>query len=147
MIERLSLDQSSACVSEYHEVDKGHGRIETRHCVAIDWAKLGEAPPWPCARSSVMIEATREIGDAVSTERRYYVSSLPADAARIAHAVRSHWAIENGMHWTLDMAFGEDQWRVRVDNAAQNFAVLRRIAMNLLRQDRTSILKLVVAVQ
>ncbi|MET3449652.1 hypothetical protein ABIC76_005027 [Ralstonia sp. 1138] len=60
---------------------------------------------------------------------------------------RSHWAIENGMHWTLDMAFSEDQCRVRVDNAAQNFAVLRRIAMNLLRQDRTSILKLVVAVQ
>ncbi|MGF6604526.1 putative transposase YbfD/YdcC, partial [Paraburkholderia sp. GAS448] len=81
---------------------------------------------------------TREIGDTVTTERRYYVSSLPPDAARVAHAIRAHWGIENGMHWTLDMAFSEDQCRVRVNNAAQNFAILRRIVMNLLRQDRTT---------
>ncbi|VVE85876.1 hypothetical protein PSP31121_05509 [Pandoraea sputorum] len=59
------------------------------------------------------------------------------DAQRLAHAVRAHWGIENGMHWRLDMAFGEDQCRVRVNNAAQNFAILRRIVMNLLRQDNT----------
>jgi predicted transposase YbfD/YdcC len=89
-------------------------------------------------RSIVMVEATREIGDKITTERRYSVSSLPPNAEHIAHAVRSHWGIENGMHWTLDMAFREDECRVRVDNAAQNFAILRRIVMNLLRQDRTS---------
>ena len=70
-----------------------------------------------------------------SVERRYYVSSLPPDAARIANAVRSHWRIENTMHWVLDMAFGEDQCRVRVENAAQNFAILRRIVLNLLKAD------------
>ncbi|WP_243751179.1 ISAs1 family transposase [Paraburkholderia sp. BL10I2N1] len=75
---------------------------------------------------------------ALDRERHYYVSSLPPDAAPIVHAVRSHWGIENGMHWCLDMAFGEDQCRVRVDNAAQNFAILRRIALNLLPQDRST---------
>ena len=85
-----------------------------------------------------MVESTPEIGDTVTTERRYYVSSLPADAAHIAHAVRSRWGIEKGMHWCLDMAFGKDQCRVRVDSAAQNFAILRRIALNLPRQDRST---------
>ena len=82
-----------------------------------------------------MIEATRETGDAVTTERRYYVSSLPPEATRIAHAVRAHWHIGNSMHRVPDMAFGEDQCRVCIDHAAQNFAILRRIAMNLLKRD------------
>ncbi|RQZ17092.1 ISAs1 family transposase [Burkholderia sp. Bp9031] len=128
------------CTSEYREVEKGLGRIETRRCVASNVLTRGEQGPelWPGLNTIAMVESTREIGDAVATERRYYVCSLPPDAARIAHAARSHWAIENGMHWALDMAFGEDQCRVRVNNAAQNFAVLRRIALNLLRQDRTT---------
>ncbi|WP_254608236.1 ISAs1 family transposase [Burkholderia lata] len=63
------------------------------------------------------------------------MSSLPPDATRIAHSVRSHWRIENSMHWVLDVAFGEDQCRVRLEHAAQNFAILRRITMNLLRKD------------
>ncbi|KVU32999.1 hypothetical protein WK65_29925 [Burkholderia ubonensis] len=78
---------------------------------------------WPGIRSIAMVE------------RRYYVSSLPPDVAHIAHAVRSHWCIENSMHWALDVAFGENQCRVRVENVAQNFAILRRIGMNLLRRD------------
>jgi predicted transposase YbfD/YdcC len=137
-IGRLSPEKHGELVSEHREIGKDHGRIETRHCVAFEWKALGETSPWPYARSAAIIEATREIGDTVTTERRYYFSSLPADATRIANAVRSHWAIENGMHWCLDVAFGEDQCRVRIDNVAQNFAVLRRISMNLLRQDRTS---------
>ena len=85
------------------------------------------------------MDSCREIGDSVATQRRYFVSSLPpTDPARIAGAIRAHWAIENGMHWTLDVAFGEDQSRVRVKNAAQNFAILRRISMNLLKQDTSS---------
>ena len=75
----------------------------------------------------------REIEGRVSLERRYYVNSRPADPKRINEAVRAHWAIENSMHWVLDVAFGEDQCRARVDNAAQNFAILRRIVSNLLR--------------
>ncbi|WP_244137093.1 ISAs1 family transposase, partial [Burkholderia pyrrocinia] len=114
-------------MSEYREVEKDHGRIETRWCIATDiltrWQQSGL---WPGMRSIAMVEAAREIGDKVSVERRYYVSSLPPDAARLAHAVRSHWRIENSMHWVMDMAFGEDQCRVRVNNAAQNFAILRR---------------------
>jgi predicted transposase YbfD/YdcC len=127
--------------AQYCDVDKDHGRIETRRCVVHDIA--GRKPDdaiaiWPGARTVVMIEATREIGQTLSAERRYYVSSLPADAQRIALAVRAHWRIENAMHWVLDMAFDEDQCRARVDHAAQNFAILRRIALNLLRQDTVS---------
>jgi predicted transposase YbfD/YdcC len=127
-------------VNEWSEIGKDHGRIETRRCVVSDvplrWRD--EPDQWPGLRSIVRVESTREIGDTLTVEHRYYVSSLPPEAARIAFAVRSHWRIENSMHWVLDMAFGEDPCRVRVDNAAQNFAILRRIAMNLLRQDKTS---------
>ena len=126
-------------MSEHREVEKGHGRLETRWCVASDiltrWQQLGL---WPGMRSIAMVKATREIGDKVAVERRYYESSLPPDATRIAHAVRVHWSIENGMHRTLDMAFGEDQCRVRVGKAAQNFAILKCIVMNLLRRDRST---------
>ncbi|MDR6504183.1 putative transposase YbfD/YdcC [Burkholderia ambifaria] len=93
---------------------------------------------WPSMQSIAMVESTCEIGDTVSVERRYYVSNLPPDAARFAHAVRSHRRIENSMYWVLDVAFGEDPCRVRVDNAAQNFALLRRITMNLLRRDTST---------
>jgi predicted transposase YbfD/YdcC len=138
-IERVPPADRGIFITEHREVEKGHGRIETRRCIASDILTRWQQPAlWPGMRSIVMVEATREIGDTVATERRYYVSSLPPDAAHIAHAVRSHWGIENGLHWSLDMAFGEDQCRVRVDNAAQNFAILRRITMNLLRQDRTT---------
>ncbi|CAG4885707.1 ISAs1 family transposase ISAzo3 [Paraburkholderia saeva] len=118
---------------------KVHGRIETRRCVAtdmIDW--LDEDGKWAGLRSVAMVEATREIDGRVSLERRYYVNSLPADPKRINEAVRAHWAIENSMHWVLDVAFGEDQCRARVDNAAQNFAILRRIVSNLLRADKAT---------
>ena len=118
---------------------KVHGRIETRRCVTtdmIDW--LDEDGKWAGLRSVAMVEATREIDGRVSLERRYYVNSLPADPKRINEAVRAHWAIENSMHWVLDVAFGEDQCRARVDNAAQNFAILRRIVSNLLRADKAT---------
>ncbi|WP_155253149.1 ISAs1 family transposase, partial [Burkholderia cepacia] len=124
------------CSSEYREVEKDHGRIETRRCLVSDVMNTWRAAAlWPGMRSIAMVEATREIGETVSVERRYYVSSLPADATRIAHAVRSHWRIENSMQWVLDVAFGEDQCRVWVEHGAQNFAILRRITMNLLRKD------------
>ncbi|WP_321900198.1 ISAs1 family transposase, partial [Paraburkholderia heleia] len=104
--------------------------------VAMACPKPQGATLWPHAQSIAFVEATREIGDTVSVERRYFVSTLPPDAKHIAYAVRAHWAIENGMHWSLDVSFGEDQCRVRVNNAARNFAILRRIVMNLLRQDK-----------
>jgi predicted transposase YbfD/YdcC len=133
-IEQVPLTYAND-IGEYQQVEKGHGRIETRLCVATEISWQRKSQRWPGLRSIVMLESTREIGDPMTIERRYCVSSLPPDAPWIARAVRSRWGIENGMHWCLDMAFGEDQSRVRVDNAAQIFAIVRRIAMNLLRHD------------
>lgn len=124
---------------EHTEIGKDHGRIETRRCVVsedIQW--LAQRERWCAIRSVAMIESTRQIGEHSSTERRYYISSLGADAKRLGEAIRGHWGIENSMHWVLDVAFGEDQCRARVKNAAQNFAILRRIVINLLRADPTT---------
>lgn len=124
---------------EHTEIGKDHGRIETRRCVVsedIQW--LAQRERWCGIRSVAMIESTRQIGEHSSTERRYYISSLGADAKRLGEAIRGHWGIENSMHWVLDVAFGEDQCRARVKNAAQNFAILRRIVINLLRADPTT---------
>jgi predicted transposase YbfD/YdcC len=121
--------------------DKGHGRIEHRRCRAIgDPASLAYIDPrhaWPNLRSVVCIESTRRIGDTVSTEARHYLSSLPPDAARLARTIRSHWGIENRLHWALDVVFREDDCRVHADHAPQNFAVIRHFALNLLRQEHS----------
>jgi predicted transposase YbfD/YdcC len=122
---------------EHAEVEKGHGRIESRRVTTFDITTWG-AHPWPGLRSIARVEATRDIGGNRSPERRYYITTLPSDPQRIGQAIRHHWSVENRMHWVLDMAFDEDRSRVRVRNAAQNLAIVRRIAMNLLRQDTTS---------
>jgi predicted transposase YbfD/YdcC len=122
-------------------VEKDHGRIERRRCRAIgDSAYLAFIDPagaWPNLKSVVCIESTRRIGDAVSTEARHYLSSLPADAALLQRVVRSHWGVENQLHWVLDLAFHEDNSRVRADHAPENLAIIRHIALNLLRRDPT----------
>jgi len=122
--------------------NKGHGRIEQRRCRAIDdpayLAYIDPDRAWPNLKSVVCIESTRRIGDAVSTEARHYLSSLPADAKALSAAVRSHWGIENRLHWVLDVSFREDDCRVRIDHAPENFAILRHIALNVLRRDRSS---------
>ena len=121
--------------------DRAHGRAETRRCLAIgDPAYLAYVDPkgrWPGLRSVVRIESTRRLGDAVSTEARYYLSSLPADAPLLARTIRSHWGIENRLHWVLDVAFREDHSRVRTGHAPENLAILRHFALNLLRLDRS----------
>ena len=120
-------------------VEKDHGRIETRRCWVVgDLGCLGEGHKWPQAKTLAMVEATREINGVASTERRYYISSLLADAGRMGAVVRGHWGVENGLHWSLDVAYGEDQARMREGNSAENFSILRRITLNLLKPDKTA---------
>ncbi len=129
-------------------VEKGHGRLETRtHTVSheIDWMTPERSYPgafrFPKLATIAMVESRTERGDKIEAERRSYISSriLPADA--FADAVRSHWAIENNLHWTLDMTFNEDQSRLRVGHGAKNMAIVRHFALNLVRQatDKRSI--------
>lgn len=124
------------------QTEKDHGRLETRHCRVtddVDWL-LEQGQHWRGARSLIMIESTRDTTATgkISVERRYYISSLPAKAAALSKHVRAHWGIENSMHWVLDVAFREDDCRIRNGDAAQNFAVLRRIALNLLKNDKST---------
>lgn len=122
----------------YQTNDKGHGRFETRrywHSTDIGWFQ--DKGLWKGLRSIGMVESIRKINGKSTIERRYYLSSLPLDAARFGHAVRGHWAIENTLHWSLDVTFREDDSRARTKNAAQNLASLRRIALNLIKKDKT----------
>jgi predicted transposase YbfD/YdcC len=125
--------------STFETLDKGHGRLETRRCVAVgelDWLDtMGLRERWSGLTSVACIESQRHIGDKLETDIRYVISSLPADAARILHAVRTHWGIENGLHWCLDVTFGEDASAIHLRNAAHNFSFLRRLALNLFRAD------------
>lgn len=119
-------------------VDKEHGRHEVRRywqSEKLDW--FAERGAWEGLVSVGVVEARRTVQGKESVERRYYLSSLPADAARFARAVRGHWGVENGLHWVLDVVFGEDQSRARSGHAAENLAATRRLAVNLLRQDKT----------
>lgn len=114
--------------------DDGHGRSEVRRCWAFDALdRLYKAEQWADLKSFAIIERERTVAGKRTCERRYYISSLPADAKRIAHAVRSHWEVENRLHWCLDVQFNEDQSTVRTGIAANNFAIVRHIVMNLLR--------------
>ena len=122
------------------EIDSGHGRIETRRCrqIAITkkWLPLSER--WPKLKTLIEITSTRDIGDRRTVEQRYYISSLTLDANKAADAVRSHWAVENKLHWVLDVTFREDESRIRRGHGAEVMSTLRRLTLNLLRKNTTS---------
>ncbi len=102
----------------------------------IDW--LAEKDGWAGLKSIVMVEAEREvIGKAISIERRYFISSLEANANENLHAVRAHWQIENSLHWVLDVAFREDSCQIEDENATANMATLRHLTLNLLNQEKS----------
>ena len=118
----------------FKKVEKDHGRVETRRywqSTDIDWFE--DKPLWKNLRSVGMVESIRQSKGKSSIERRYFLSSLPMNAQNFARAVRSHWGVENPLHWTLDVTFREDCSRARNKNAAQNLATLRRLALNLVR--------------
>lgn len=123
-------------------VNKGHGRLETRECWAIDNEEylsfLRKRELWAGLRSIVRIVAKREIGEKIEVQTRYFISSLPANAKAILKAKRSHWKIENQVHWVLDIAFREDESRVRKEHSSENLAVLRHMALNLLKNEKTA---------
>jgi predicted transposase YbfD/YdcC len=123
-------------------ISKGHGRIDIREC----WSTSNPAylslirglENWVGLHSVTMIINTRIIGDKETKQVRYYISSLPSNAEKILRAVRKHWSIENKLHWILDVALNEDHSRVRKNQAPENLAVLRHIALNLLKQEKTA---------
>lgn len=117
-------------------VEKGHGRIETRrYWITEEIGWFADRSKWEGLRSFGMIESVRQIGETSSRETRFFLTSLKADAKEFARAARNHWAVENNLHWVLDVCFGEDQCRARAGHAAQNLAILRQIALNTLKRD------------
>lgn len=131
--QQQAWDQAAA---GYETVDGEHGRIEIRRYWQVsDLSWLDERSRWKHLQSIGMVEAERHVEDQVSIERRYYLSSLAPDVPRFAHAVRSHWGIENSLHWVLDVTFREDECRIRKGAAPENFTVLRHVAINMLNRD------------
>jgi predicted transposase YbfD/YdcC len=130
-------------LSVHTDVDGAHGRIETRSCKVIEasmvWIKYHQ---WPGLKTLVEITSTRRSKDKEQHEKRYYISSLGCDAQEMLRVVRSHWAIENSLHYVLDVTFKDDESRIRKGNAPLNMAIIRHAALNMLRrkqQNRESI--------
>jgi len=123
------------------KINKDHGRIETRECwVTSDPEYISYVDPdnhWQQLRSLVIVKDTRRIGDKSSSQIRYFISSLEVDAKKMLKFVRQHWEVENKLHWSLDVTFREDDSRVRMGHAPENLALLRKMALNLLRQNKS----------
>ena len=128
---------------DHHQtIEKNHGRIEIRDCWTTSqpdyFPFLRNGADWANLRTLVMVRAERRLPDKTSVEYRYYISSLVSGAKRHLGITRTHWRIENELHWILDVAFDEDQCRIRQGHGPQNFVVLRHIALNLLKQEKTA---------
>jgi predicted transposase YbfD/YdcC len=138
----LGPNEGGYTVGYHATLEKGHGRIERRRCwtlsspAVVEW--LDSDGAWADLRTVAVVDGERRLGGTTKTERRYYLSSLGGDAARLLAAVRGHWGIENRLHWVLDVAFREDESRVRSGHAAENLAVVRHLALTLLRRDRST---------
>ena len=134
-----AIERKEPHLTSAQTTDKGHGRIEVRRCWQSDQIQWFEdREKWEGLRTFGVVESRRTLNGKESVERRYYLSSLNNNAQELARAVRGHWSVENQLHWVLDVIFGEDQSRARTGHAAENLAQTRRLAINLLRQDKTS---------
>jgi predicted transposase YbfD/YdcC len=130
-----------AAESVAEQIDCGHGRVERRTCSVIGDLTLLENPfQWASLKGLVRIQAERfhKTTGKTENETRYYITSLAPEATRLNQAIRQHWGIENKLHWLLDVAFGEDLSRKRAGHAAQNFSLINRLALNLLKRDKIS---------
>jgi len=129
---------TAAALASFETVEKDHGRLETRRYYQSDHlAWFADQSKWEGLRSVGLVESVREVAGKTTVERRYYLSSLPLGVETFARAVRGHWGVENKIHWIMDVCFREDQSRARAGYAAENLATLRRLALNLLQQDKT----------
>jgi len=142
LLDEAILDDFAGMKHGYFEqTDGDHGRIELRRAWVTDQVQhLGElTQDWPSLASVAVVESQRQVvGGKTSTERRYFISSLSGtDAQRFGQSVRGHWSIENQLHWSLDMSFREDERRVRKGHGAENFSRLCRLALNLLKRDKS----------
>ena len=132
------IPKAAVNLQQLETVEKDHGRLEIRRyyqSAELDW--FADSAKWEGLRSVGLVEAVREVDGKTTIERRYYLSSLSLDVATFARAVRGHWGVENKLHWVMDVCFREDQSRARTGYAAENLATLRRLALNLLKQERT----------
>jgi predicted transposase YbfD/YdcC len=133
--EQMARNFKDVTVSNVSSTDGDHGRIESRDVFAIgDIAWLQERHDWKGLRSIDMVVSTRETAKGVEKERRFYISSRPADAEKLGQAIRQHWGVENGLHWVLDVNFRDDDCRIRKKNAPANFTSVKRATLNALRK-------------
>lgn len=134
----LANDNKNIIFQSFDDIDKGHGRIESRSYQTINCLNLAPATKlWPGIKSIGRAVCTRDIKGKISQETRFYISSLNGDVKDFSRAVRGHWGIENSLHWVLDVTFNEDKCRIRKDYAAENLAVLRKLVMNMLKKEGT----------
>lgn len=139
-LEQFDAETPNSRLRHQREVEKGHGRTETRDTFVVPAPKpVVSTGVWVGLASFVMVlrHCVDHTTGRASDEVRYFISSLPAQVKRLAGAVRQHWGIENGLHWVLDVAFNEDRMRQRDRNGIENLALLNRLAVSVLRQDKT----------
>jgi predicted transposase YbfD/YdcC len=139
-VERYFDDAPDESLDSFHDLDKGHGRIEERTVTVsreTDWLSANRRFPGelrlPDATTLIRVGSRAELKDRCRFETRYYISSAALSAERAAHAVRGHWLVENALHWTLDVVFKDDQSRLRKGHGAHNMAIVRHFAINLVR--------------
>lgn len=133
----LQVTPEEAGCDQYINEEKSRGRLEMREVWVtdrLDW--LPQKNEWMDLNSIVCLKSTRIVKGKETVEKRYYISSIPGDAWKVGRAIRGHWSVENKLHWQLDVSYREDDCKVRKDNGAENFSVIRRVTLNLLKADK-----------